>query len=241
MSSTPLYKTIYLEIKQGIKEGRFPIGSFLPTENELCEQFQASRTTIRKAVGMLSSEGYLSIRQGRGTEVLQASTTQELSHITSITETLYNRGYKVSVQGMSIQKISAPDFVIDKLQLTTDLEVYKVERLLYADERPVAYVINYLRAAMFPELERFNNTFTGLYSFLERQYHVAPAEATETLSAAVADFTESQLLHIPQGAPLLCSRRLSSTGGVLYEFSSSKLVADRYEYSIYLKGRHDTI
>jgi GntR family transcriptional regulator len=238
MASTPLYKTIYLEIKQAIKEGSYPVGSFLPTENELCEQYDASRTTIRKAVGMLSSEGYLSIRQGRGTEVLQASTTQELSYITSITETLYNRGYRVTVHGMSIQKISAPDFVIDKLQLTTDLEVYKVERLLFADEHPVAYVINYLKASLVPDLERFSNTFTGLYSFLERQYHIVPAEATETLSASVADFTESQLLHIPQGAPLLCSKRLSSTGGVLFEYSSSKLVGDRYEYRIYLKGRH---
>lgn len=238
MSSTPLYKAIYLEIKQGIKEGVYPVGSFLPTENELCEQFLTSRTTIRKAVGMLSSEGYLSIRQGRGTEVLQASTTQELSHITSITETLYNRGYKVSVQGMSIQKIIAPDFVVDKLQLTDHQEIYKVERLLYADEHPVAYVINYLRAELFPDLERFTNTFIGLYSFLERQYNIVPAEATETLSASVADFTESQLLHIPLGAPLLCSKRLSSIGGVLYEYSSSKLVADKYEYSINLKGRH---
>lgn len=238
MSSAPLYKTIYLEIKQGIKEGIYPVGSFLPTETELCAQFRASRTTIRKAVGTLSNEGYLSIRQGRGTEVLQASTTQELSHITSITETLYNRGYKVTVQGMSIQRITAPDFVVDKLQLADDLEIYKLERLLYADEHPVAYVINYLRAALFPDLERFTNTFIGLYSFLERQYNVVPAEATETLSASVADFTESQLLHIPQGAPLLCSKRLSSAGGVHYEYSSSKLVADKYEYSIYLKGRH---
>ncbi len=238
MSNAPLYKTIYLEIKQGIKEGSYPVGSFLPTENELCEQFKASRTTIRKAVGMLSSEGYLNIRQGRGTEILQASTTQELSHITSITETLYNRGYKVTVKGMSIQKITAPDFVIDKLQLSDDLDVYKVERLLYADDHPVAYVINYLIASLVPGLERFNNTFTGLYSFLERQYNIVPEEATETLSASVADFTESQLLHIPQGTPLLCSKRLSSTNGVLYEYSNSKLVADRYEYSIYLKGRH---
>lgn len=237
MPNIPLYKVVYQKLKSGIKTSQYPIGSFLPTENELCKEFQASKTTIRKAVGMLGSEGYLSIRQGRGTEVLDTSTTQELSHITSITETLTSRGYRVSVCGMSIQKILAPDIVAEKLQLHDNMEVFKVERLLYADDHPIAYVINYLRASMFKDLDHFVNTFTGLYSFLERQYSIVPMNAIETLSAEVADFTVSQLLHIQQGAPLLCSSRVSSVDGVPFEYGISKLVADRYEYSIYLKGR----
>lgn len=238
MPGIPLYKSIYHQIKQSIKEGKYPVGSYLPTENELCTLYDASRTTIRKAVGMLSDDGYLNIRQGRGTEVLQASTTQELSHITSITETLHKRGYAVTIHGMSIQKVSAPDLVVDQLQLAEGEEVFKVERLLYADDRPIAYVVNYLKESLVPDLDRYCNAFIGLYSFLEHTYGIVPTEATETLSAAVADFTESQLLHVPQGTPLLCSKRLSGANGVLFEYCNSKLVADRYEYSIRLEGRN---
>jgi GntR family transcriptional regulator len=238
MPVIPLYKKIYFDIKQAIKDGKYPVGSFLPAEAELCEQYSASRTTIRKALSILGEEGYLRIKQGRGTEVLEASTTQELSGITSITETLKKKGYEVSVHGMCIQKMNVPDFLTDKLRLPANNEVYKVERLIYADEHPIAYIINYLDAKPLPYFENFTNSFVGLYSFLERKYNVVLMEATETLSACVADFTESQLLHIPVGAPLLCSKRISSINGSPFEYGISKLVADRYEYSIYLKGRY---
>jgi GntR family transcriptional regulator len=232
-----LYKTVYNDLKKGIKNGTFPVGSFLPTENDLCRQHSVSRTTVRKALSMLESEGYLRITQGRGTEVLEASTTQNLLNISSITETLKAKGYDVTVHGMSIQKQAIPGFLTDKLQLPKNHSIYKVERLLYADNHPIAYIVNYMNADPVPNLEMYVNSFTGLYSFLEQNYNIVLTEALETLSASVADFTEAHLLHVPIGSPLLCSKRLSSINGRPFEFSDSKLVADRYEFSIYLQGR----
>ena len=136
-ASKLLYKSLYNEIKHGIRDGAFPIGSFLPTENDLCLQYSVSRTTVRKALGMLENEGYLRITQGRGTEVLEASTTQKLSHISSITETLKAKGYDVTVHGMGIQKQAIPDFLTEKLRLPKNHPIYKVERLLYADNHPI--------------------------------------------------------------------------------------------------------
>ena len=101
----------------------------LPTETQLENEFGASRTTIRKAISLLTGDGYLKVRQGRGTEILDISTTQKLNYITSITETLTNKGFQVTVQGMNIDKVTAPGIVQEELLLPPNAKVYRVQRV----------------------------------------------------------------------------------------------------------------
>lgn len=49
-----------------IRCGRFPVGSKLPTEAALVEQFSVSRTVVREAVSRLKSLGLVDSRQGSG-------------------------------------------------------------------------------------------------------------------------------------------------------------------------------
>lgn len=55
-------------IKQ-IVSNVYPLGSQLPTENELCAIYGVSRITIRESLKKLSSMGVVTIRQGKGTFV----------------------------------------------------------------------------------------------------------------------------------------------------------------------------
>ena len=99
MKNIPAYKIVYSSLKQSIRDGSLPPGSFLPTETELCKQFNVSKTTIRKAISLLAQEGHIRVTQGRGTEVLDSSTTQKLNTVSSFTETLVQKGYSVSTRG----------------------------------------------------------------------------------------------------------------------------------------------
>ncbi|WP_046227879.1 GntR family transcriptional regulator [Paenibacillus dauci] len=237
MNDIPAYRKVYTQLKQDIKEGHYAPGTLLPTESELEQRFSVSRTTIRKAVELLGNEGFLKKTQGKGTEILDTSTTQRLNHLTSITETLTSKGYKVTTRGMSIEWITPPEHVADALMLPPGSKVYLVQRVQYADDRPIALMNNYLRANYVPGLEQHVNRFNSLYTFLEQTYHIILLHAWERLSAVAADFTESQILQIPLGSPLLCSKRISHIEQGPFEYSIIKLVADKYEYSVYLEGR----
>ncbi len=237
MAESPRYQVIYSDIKKLIRDGLYAAGSLIPTEMELCEKYGVSRTTVRKALSMLESEGFLHIRQGRGTEVLSVSTAQKLGNISSITETLRAKGYNVQIDSMSIQEMLCPKRMCDAFQLSDKDYIYVIDRLVLADEKPIAYIKNYINPKLAPGIDKYSGRFKSLYNFLETHYQIALTDADETITAIAADFVDSNLLQIPIGSPLLHSMRQAYSRGTLVDWSDSKLVAHRYEYKVHLKGR----
>ena len=56
----PLYQTVAEQLTSAIEQGRYPVGSMLPTEAELCTQFAVSRQTVREATRLLLQLGLVS-------------------------------------------------------------------------------------------------------------------------------------------------------------------------------------
>jgi DNA-binding FadR family transcriptional regulator len=53
-------------MRRALELGRFRPGDRLPTERELSEMLDVSRTTVRTAVAVLEREGLIAVRRGRG-------------------------------------------------------------------------------------------------------------------------------------------------------------------------------
>lgn len=69
MKQQPKYIQIIEEIKRRIKAGDYPIGSRLPSERMLAEQFKVNRSTIIRSYEELTAIGVLERRVGSGTYV----------------------------------------------------------------------------------------------------------------------------------------------------------------------------
>lgn len=61
-----LSKVVESQIEEAIRSGTLSFGARLPSEHELCLQFNVSRTAVREALRMLSARGLLSIIKGKG-------------------------------------------------------------------------------------------------------------------------------------------------------------------------------
>ncbi|MBU1098919.1 MAG: FadR family transcriptional regulator [Bacteroidetes bacterium] len=72
-SRQPISHTIANQIEDAILSKRFPPGSKLPSEAELCKQFGVSRTSVREALRILNTHGLVSIEKGKGVFVLNFS------------------------------------------------------------------------------------------------------------------------------------------------------------------------
>ena len=66
----PAYLGIARAIREGIVGGRYPVGSHLPTEQQLAAEFGVSRNTIRESLRKLREERLVKSRRGSGTRVL---------------------------------------------------------------------------------------------------------------------------------------------------------------------------
>ena len=71
MRAESRYRQIARTLRREIQEGSLPRGAQLPSEKQLEERFEASRNTIRLALGMLS--GYLLIAYVMALAVFQLS------------------------------------------------------------------------------------------------------------------------------------------------------------------------
>ena len=74
-----IYENIVEQIEQQILSGNLAPGDKLPSERELGEQFEVSRTAVREAMKALRQRGLVEIHPGRGTFVID-STTQAMRH-----------------------------------------------------------------------------------------------------------------------------------------------------------------
>ena len=63
----PKYYQLMTDLKEKVTKGEIRPGDKLPSENELSAAYQISRQTVRKALAVLDSEGYIYAEHGRGT------------------------------------------------------------------------------------------------------------------------------------------------------------------------------
>ncbi|MBO1512010.1 GntR family transcriptional regulator [Metabacillus bambusae] len=64
-----LYKKIYLDLLEDIKNGTLKTGDKIPSENELAEKFNVSRITTKKALDMLAQRNIIERYRGKGSYV----------------------------------------------------------------------------------------------------------------------------------------------------------------------------
>jgi DNA-binding FadR family transcriptional regulator len=82
-----LYRQIAALLGEKIDKGAFPIGTLLPAERDLAQQFGVSRSTVREALIALEVAGKVSIRVGRGVQILEATPrTPEIDYMTDVAD-----------------------------------------------------------------------------------------------------------------------------------------------------------
>ena len=71
--SSKVFERVAEQIEKRILDGELHKGDRLPTERELADQFQVSRTAVREAMKILAQKGLVDMRPGRGTIVIDGA------------------------------------------------------------------------------------------------------------------------------------------------------------------------
>lgn len=233
----PHYLRVYDVLRRRIEDHEYPVGSFLPPEPELGRLLAVSRTTVRKAVEMLIDDGFLTVRRGRGTEVLDFPAIQKLHFVTSFSETLREQGFDVRYRHVKVASTAATASLAKDLGVAEGCRLVHVHRLCLANGKPIALMDNFLVPELAPGIEDKAPLIQSLYAFLEQNYGLAIEAATDFISARGATREEARDLGIGTGASLLIVRRITHARGRPVERAELRIVGGRYEYSVHTVHR----
>lgn len=237
MKNDPAYVRVYRKLKAEIEKGTYPVGAFLPKENELEEIYNVSRTTIRKAVKLLREEGRLEVRQGCGTLVCDYKAKQDYTKVSSVTESLRKKGYEVTTGSMLIDTIEADVRIADELDVSVGTKIARVQRLQLADGTPITLMENYIPYSMVPGIEEYQDKFVAFYQFIEETYGITIDGTKDKISAGSATFMEAQVLKTGVKEALLIVHRISYNQDRPICVDHVRIIGSHYEVEIYGKGR----
>lgn len=237
IKNEPAYVRVYRELKSEIQKGTYPTNSFLPKESELEIIYGVSRTTVRKAIKLLSDERIIEVRQGCGTRVCSQKAKQDYNKVTSVTESLRKKGYTVTTGSMLIDMVEADGEVAESLEILPGTQIARVQRLQLADGDPVTLMENYIPYSLVPGIEAYENKFVALYQFLEETYGIMIDSTRDRIFAVSASFMEAQVLNIRPRDALLVVQRTCYKNGSPVCMDHVRIIGSRYEVEICGQGR----
>lgn len=232
-SPLPLYHQLKEILQHKIDTGEWKTGDIIPTENELIQQYNVSRTTVREAVNTLVGEGKLEKKQGKGTMVRKPKIEQVLGRLTGFTERISMLGFEPGARLLEASVVQTPDPIKEKL--LGQEQLFFVKRIRLADNEPIAIEETYWPIAVARLYKDLDLNTISFYPILENNgYRLSQAE--ETISAEVASREQAKHLQIQSGAPLLRIHRLTfAAGGEPIQYCINYYRADRYNYKVRLE------
>lgn len=230
----PLYRQLYDLLLDKIQSGEWPVDFKIPTENELCEQYNVSRMTVRLATEELKAKGYIYRKQGRGSFIKKPKIEQPLTYFYSFSDE-HNDGSEVKSEVLNFQVCECPALILDKLDIQPGQIIYQIKRLRLRDGEPFAYECSYIPCTVCQGLNAEMIESNGLYNTIEMLAGFRPNTATESFEAMVMEGETAKLLGVDEGSAALHIERVASWDGTTVEYCESMVRGDRIKYHIVLK------
>lgn len=207
--ATPLYQKLRDILRKQIEDGRYLPDQAIPSERDLCQQYQISRITVRQAIAEMINEGILYRKQGKGTFVARRKVNQGLSRIVTFSRTVMDIGMKPSTRILFHGLLPAGLEVASILKLPGAGQVLKMVLLGQGDDRPLVVYESYFPPRVGKKMlkeatarEKQDLPFSS-YDLYGRNTGLYPARVSQTLEAVAADEQQARMLKVPTATALL--------------------------------------
>jgi GntR family transcriptional regulator len=228
-SYVPYYRQIRDQVDALIKAGKLKPGHTIFSEGACAEKLGVSKMTVRQAFQALRAEGLLIIEKGKRPMVSAGRIQKDFHKLRGFSEEMIRRGQKPSSKVLQIEQVIPDATTANLLQLWHREEVYRLQRLRYADKEIVGLENTLLPARLFPDLDKQDLENQSLYAIMESRYKIHVEWSEEELEAVPAQTDEGKLLQVPSGFPLFSMRRIvHAKDDLRVEYGHSLFRGDRY-------------
>jgi GntR family transcriptional regulator len=176
----------------------------LPSEAAIAKELGVSRNTLREAYISLENEGVIVRRHGIGTFVANPPLIQDsLNDFSPFAQIIKNVGYMPNFKTLSVELVSPPPDVCDVLKVEPADQVRYISRLVYADQKPVIYVEDYLPPDVDSRIESWDDFQGNMVEVLAAALQKPLHQIQSYIRAGSLPAEIGQYLDLPEGAPVL--------------------------------------
>lgn len=199
----PAYVQLVNILRRQVAAGVFHPGDRLPSEAQLCDRYQVSPITVRRAINILSDQGVVSTAQGRGTFVRSLELVAATFHLREL-QSFFSDEEHTTVKLLEARIVSAVERIARKLGIAAGERAIYIRRLLSLDGEPAVYHRQYLlydpaRPVVEAEME-----VTSLRGLFEGTAGMALKRGELTIEATVMNEEDARLLQAPMPAAAFC-------------------------------------
>ncbi|RFA33732.1 transcriptional regulator [Virgibacillus dokdonensis] len=211
-------------------------GEKLLSENKLADQYNVPRITARKALTTLEARGYIYSVQGKGRFLKETAQPIQL-HLTgnsSFTEKMQRAGYRLTTKNMYCTKINYDSKVYDALRASREAEIYKIGRLRFIDDEPIAIHQSYVNQQQFPNIAQEGPLILSMFAYYRQLGYEAFTSKQSLLSITFPTSYEQQLFSCGSMVPLIVleSDCIDIKSENVLEYTKILYRSDKFKYDI---------
>ncbi|WP_211866350.1 GntR family transcriptional regulator [Neoroseomonas terrae] len=241
--SQPLYASVATALAAEILDGRRPVGTLLPTEQELCQSFGVSRSTVRQALRRLGELGLVAGAQGVGTRVVADQPRgQYVLAVQSVTDVMgYAARARLEIGGR--ETVTADALLADRIGCQPGSRWVHVSGLRRpAEGRGIISICDLYIADEFAELAMSDElAATPAYRLIARRRGIAVEAVEQDIGAIALDTAQAAALGVAEGSPGLHIRRqfFAAAGKLIEATTNIHAAAEHFVYSLRLGAPED--
>jgi len=226
------YQQVYTVLSQALAAGNIAAGEALPSEPTLVRQYGVSRTTVRRALARLASEGSIVRRRGSGTFARRGLEKARATHkVTRLLDDLRRVGSNTRSKLLAFERVSTPGFLLLEWPDFGE-KALLIRRLRSIEDNPVVLATIYVPEALAPLLNPRRLGRDTVLVALDKLGHRA-VTADQQTNAVAADPFSAEHLQCPVGAALLNVRQLARDAkGHILDFTNFVYRPDCYELHV---------
>lgn len=231
MSNFPFQR---LQVDLAALINKTPAGQRLVSEPELAKQLGVSRATLREAMRTFETQGLIRRRQGSGTFVVgKVQALDSGLEVLESLDTMAKRlGLEVSVSDLSIESVTADSELATALNVSAGKPLTRVRRVVRADNRPVAYLVDTLPDDIL-NIDELPADFNGSVLDLLLARGDALASSRANVSAIGATAEVAKAIEIQRGDVLLhFYSQLFNDRGKVVDYSLSYFIPGYFHFHV---------
>lgn len=237
-SGLPRYYQVSNILAKRIADGIYPIGAMLPTEVELCEEFEISRYTVREALRRLTEDGLVRRRQGSGSQVIQDRADAGYVHSMRSLSELFQYASETRLEVLSIEKRFPPPEVI--AYMGTDVQEPWVHLEGVRRELRSNTLISFTTVFINPKFEAIIADIPdypgAIYDLIEARYDVTVGDVEQQIRAHPIPRPAARALGVSVRTwSVQVIRRYESTDGLLMQVAINDHPGERFSYKMHLR------